>query len=207
MLLAMLPHTGRSQDVEKNNGGKLELGLRSTLSSFSSDGQIGWGTGGQFRLRLWDRVNTEWFVDYLQSNVDTYASRDDFHIGWSVMFYPFNYEKIEKKFTPYLLAGHCFDYTVVQINTSKPVNENRWSSAVQSGLGVHYNLSDHFDISLSTQYMIHLGNDIHVHHTGFTYENGYQEYLYEIEKHEGPSLEGHLLTTLSFNIIVGDLWQ
>ncbi|MGL4599812.1 MAG: hypothetical protein ACRCYO_19965, partial [Bacteroidia bacterium] len=39
---------------------------------------------GQFRIRLTDRINTEWFADYISTNLNNLASRSDYHIGWSV---------------------------------------------------------------------------------------------------------------------------
>ena len=93
-----------------NGAGDFSLGIRSTTSFFdnTNSGLPGIGTGGDFRIRLSDRVNTDWFADYIMSTTN-YLKRNDFHIGWSVMFYPFNYAN--KGFKPYVLAGHCFDYS------------------------------------------------------------------------------------------------
>jgi outer membrane protein W len=115
----------------------------------------------------------------------------------------------KKKFEPYILAGHCFDYTRVTIfNTTiedrSDETTKRWSSAAQAGLGAHYHFSDKFNLSFSAQYMVHLGNDIHTH---LENNNGI-EYL-EIEQHESNNkltFEGHLLMTLSLNIKIADLW-
>ena len=35
------------------------------------------------------------------------------------------------------------------------ITKDRWGSAVQAGLGIHFNLTSRFDISLMSQYMIH----------------------------------------------------
>ena len=178
-------------------GGTISIGQRTTVSAFNgtSEEKPALGIGGQFRVRLSERVNTEWFADYLPATND-YTRREDYHIGWSVLFYPFN--KDRERILPYVLAGHCFDYTN-HVDLSDRTNSiNRWSSAVQAGLGTHINLTDRFDISLSSQYMIHLGTDVHSHIT----ENG----AVEFQAHKGGSLEGHLLFTLSFNYKIGDLW-
>ncbi len=45
------------------------LGMRSTISGFSNDGW-GIGTGGQFRIQLSNRVNTDWFADYITININ-----------------------------------------------------------------------------------------------------------------------------------------
>lgn len=178
----------------------LQLGMRSTISLFTSDdGNVGTGAGGQFRIRLAKRINTEWFADYITSDVFGLARRNVGHIGWSVMFYPFNAETVKGKFTPYILAGHCFDYNSVTKNGPGEPSIKRWSSAVQGGLGSHYNITDNFDISLSAQYMMHLGDDVHVEKI---YVNGKEDLLLEKE-HLG--IEGHLLVTVSLNVLIPDL--
>lgn len=191
-----------AQEKSSSRAGELTLGLRNTVSLFGADkSQVGFGTGAQFRLRLGDRLNTEWFADLLKNSIGSLGTRTDSHIGWSVMFYPF---QMEKKVTPYILAGHCFDYTRVDAFGTvfqKPSTAYRWSSAVQAGLGGSFILSDRFDLSLSGQYMIHLGTDIHADiHT----VNGVQEMHVEESAHRG--LEGHLLLTMSINFKFADLW-
>ncbi len=189
---------------DSNLGGSFELGIRSTTSTFGSTGNLGYGIGGQFRIRMSNRVNTEWFSDFITEDIDGLAKRNDYHIGWSVMFYPIN--PIHKKITPYILAGHCFDYT--KITTTLKLQEtetaSKLSSATQIGLGTHFNLTDKFNISLSSQYMLHLGNDIH---TEVHRENGHSELHIESDGHgETVSLEGHILYTISINYKIANLW-
>lgn len=176
-------------------GGTLSFGQRTTLSTFNHGGERpALGLGGQFRIRLSERVNTEWFFDYLPATND-YTRRTDYHIGWSVLFYPFRTGN--ELFVPYVLAGHCFDYTE-HIDLSNSANRiDRWSSAVQGGIGTHVNLSERLDLSISSQYMIHLGTDVHAH-----VDDGEVAF----EAHKGGSLEGHLLFTVSFNYKFVDLW-
>ena len=54
------------------------------------------------------------------------------------------------------------------------------------------------DISLTTQYMMHLGKDIHAH----VHEDGELEF----EKHKGSLLEGHVLFHVGINYKIADLW-
>jgi opacity protein-like surface antigen len=208
-----------SQDGEKTrseSSGLLEIGLRNTTSLFGNDGHVGMGVGGQFRLRISDRLNTEFFADYITTDVGGLGRRTDGHIGWSVMFYPF--EVTDKVVTPYILAGHCFDYTKVSPNSTiyqdrSDEARDRWSSAVQMGLGTNFNLSDKANLSLSAQYMMHLGEDIHSSiddhcecgietlevTTGS--DDGHDDH-----SHSGTTLEGHVFITLSLNIKIADLW-
>ena len=182
--------------------GSVELGMRSTTSVFGVAGFTGTGVGGQFRIGLMKKLNTEWFADWITTNVGSLAKRTDAHIGWSVMFYPFNYKQGDK-FIPYIMAGHCFDYTKIRPYNVGNIDyadsaKQRWSSAVQAGIGAQYWLTKKFNITLSTQYMVHLGNDIDT-----DIENG----ELHLTEHKNLSLEGHLLVSLSFNIKFIRLWK
>lgn len=194
-----------AQDETKNNyGGEFQLGVRSTMSVFGHDAQPGYGTGGQFRLRFGKYINTEWFADYITTNLDGLGKRNDAHIGWSVMFYP--YDSYDKVFQPYFLAGHCFDYTSVRSYYYVPTYDSRWSSAVQMGLGTSFNL-EIINISLGTQYMMHLGREIQ--YEKLQSVEG-ETYLQVGDGHNhsygNTALEGHLFLTLSINAKIADLW-
>jgi hypothetical protein len=175
------------------------LGVRSTYNTFSHDGN-GLGVGGHFRIQLTDRINTEWFADYM--SVGTEDVRSNYaHIGWSVIFYPLKDQEHPKRFQPYISAGHCFDYNK-KIAVRNPENfQDRWGSAVQAGIGTHINITERFDISISSLYMIHLTPEIiaHTHNN-----NGNIEVDFDDHNHAG--LEGHLLTTISINYKIGQLW-
>lgn len=189
---------GQELTIKKNYGGVLSLGARSTVSTFNDGvwGNAGMGAGGQFMLQVSDRVNTAWFADYITGSVGDFANRTDYHIGWSVMYYlvPSSAGKLVQ---PYVLAGHCFDYSNFQDNLDNAHVAERWSSAVQAGLGTHFNLSKRFDVMLQGQYMIHLGNDIEAEK-----ENGTTVF----RKENGVNLEGHILITLGVNYKIADLW-
>jgi len=195
-------------DRKYNPAGMLSLGGRTTVSLFNDhkNEMTGTGVGGQFRLRFSDAVNTDWFFDYITSDILNYAHRTDYHIGWSVLFYPINQldyfrqdGEFKPKFRPYILAGHCFDYSRIESKADATVYGERWSSAVQAGLGTHLELSPRFDISLTGQYMIHLGNHIETDYNFTTGELSFNE-------HKGASLAGHVLLTLSLNYKIAKLW-
>jgi opacity protein-like surface antigen len=204
LFLLLLPLCAGGQEAARDKeGGKLQLGMRSTVSAFSDDeGSVGTGVGGQFRLRFAKKLNSEWFADYITTDIGGLARRYDAHIGWSVMFYPIAGNTVKGSFTPYILAGHCFDYTRISKNLPGNLEVTRWSSAVQAGLGTHYNITDRFDVALSGQYMMHLGKDIHAEI--FRGPQGYDEVLIT---EANTSLEGHLLVTLSLNVYIADLWS
>ena len=195
-------------DRKYTPAGMLSLGGRTTVSLFNDheNEMTGTGVGGQFRLRFSDAVNTDWFFDYITSDILNYAHRTDYHIGWSVLFYPINQldyfrqdGEFKPKFRPYILAGHCFDYSRIESKADATVYGERWSSAVQAGLGTHLELSPRFDISLTGQYMIHLGSHIE---TDYNFTTG----VISFNEHKGASLAGHVLVTLSLNYKIAKLW-
>ena len=179
--------------------GMVSIGGRSSISLFNgtADNSAGTGAGGQLRIRIADRVNTDWFYDYFRGSIGDYAHRQDQHIGWSVLFYLREPGDAKQFIQPYVLAGHCFDYTKQQANNDPGNFAERWSSAAQAGLGTHFNLTDRTDLSLVGQYMIHLGTDVHAEH-----EDG--EVVFH--KEPGSSLEGHLLFHVSFNYKLFQAW-
>lgn len=182
----------------KTFAGWFSLGGRSTFSLFGHDGS-GLGTGGQFRVQLGNRVNTEWFADYILVPYDDYARSEYVHIGWSVMFYPF--KKLSwprSRWQPFVLAGHCFDYNVKTFIAQPDLRSSRWGAAVQAGAGFHVHLSDRFDLTLESQYMIHLTPEILP-----VIQNGQPQF----ETHSHAGLEGHWLNTLSLNYKIIRLWK
>ncbi len=200
-LALFVPLLSKSQEPLDKESGYFQLGVRNVVSGFSDDGAYGFGYGGQFRIRVLSRLNTDWYADYITTDIAGIAKREDLHIGWSVLAYPFNNETTKGKFTPYILAGHCFDYTKVSKNSDGYFQE-KWSSAVQAGLGAHYTINDRTDISLTAQYMMHLGKDIHAE----VFEmDGNKEVL--IEKHDVSGIEGHLLMNISLNVRLFDMWD
>jgi len=67
--------------------GAFSVGTRNTLSTFNEDDATGKGIGGQFRIRLGYKLNSEWYLDYITSQNGSLSYRNDYHIGWSLMFY------------------------------------------------------------------------------------------------------------------------
>jgi opacity protein-like surface antigen len=183
-------------------GGDFELGMRSSGSFFNDAGGAGMGVGGQFRLRVVKRINTEWYADFFTVNVGDIATRKDMHIGWSVMIYPFNADKVKGKFNPYIIVGHCFDGARVYENNNPSNEARKLSTAVQMGLGTSYNITNNFDLTLTAQYMNHFGKRLHSRIEG----EGFSRTLI-IEENKKVDLEGHLLITLSLNVKLFDLWK
>lgn len=171
----------------KTDDSRFSLGVRSTFSAFSDDGQ-GLGTGGQFRIRFTDRVNSDWFGDYIVINQNNQIKSEYAHIGWSVLFYP--WENTFGRIQPYILAGHCFDYNKKTLIAFPQQGADRWGSAIQSGFGTHFFLSSQMDVSLSAQYMIHLTKELISEQTATGTV---------ITQAPGNAFEGHLLCTLSMN--------
>ncbi len=179
------------------NGGLFSLGMRSTISAFGHEDKAGLGVGGQFRLQFHPKVNTEWFLDYIKTSMTQGAERTDVHIGWSVMYYPLRETGHTKLLKPYLAIGHCFDRSAINVLDYPELSASRWSAAVQGGAGCHLNLTEKFDITFLTQYMLHLGNELTV---------DFDEHNDEITDHRHATPEGHLLFTLGVNYKLAELW-
>ncbi|MBK6951678.1 MAG: hypothetical protein IPO32_00965 [Crocinitomicaceae bacterium] len=205
MLLSASALVWSQEKTNYTEKGQFSLGLRTTTSVFGHDPVPGLGVGGQFRLQILDYINTEWFADYISMDLKGAGTRNNTHIGWSVMFYP----KKLNRFVPYVIAGHCFDYAkVTPLSTPYDDRSNesisRWSSAVQAGLGTHFYLTDRFNMTFSAQYMMHLGN--HLEYELEETANGWYLDTAPTTHDHGARLEGHILLTLSINYRLADFW-
>lgn len=190
--------------------GELSAGFRTTGSIFESSGNhFGIGAGGQVRYRINDMLNTEWFLDYISTDLGGLGARGDAHFGVSALIYPFKNPNQEHHFTPYVLGGFCGDYTKVhsnyyyddEVNGLVQNSRARWSFATQMGLGTHFNVTKRFDLSASTQYMIHFGQDIH---TEVETNSLGEEHLHIHQEHT-HGLEGHWFFALTANFVLFDL--
>lgn len=181
---------------QTSKSGMLSLGTRNTFSAFNHDEATGKGIGAQFRLQLSDRINSEWYLDYISSHT-VLTARNDYHIGWSLLFYLKNNYGFTHTLQPYLLAGHCFDNTVVFEINNKANSSSRLSMATQAGLGSHINFTPRLDCSISAQYMMHFGKEIEV---------STEEEKVIIRKINHTGIEGHFLFTISVNYKIARLW-
>lgn len=186
------------------DAGTFSLGVRNTLSFFDHDknAKTGYGIGGQFRLQVLDRLNTEWFLDYLQQDLGAAAIRKDVHIGWSLMFYPW-LQKDRSKLQivkPYIAAGHCFDWSNLIVKDYRNISGKKFSSAIQMGTGTHIYITKNFDLTLLAQYMIHLGKDIELQYDS-------QTHLHNVNEYKHTAANGHLLVTIGLNYKIAKLWK
>ncbi len=197
LLPASFDLSAQNYTNDESFAGTLSLGTRNTVSMFNDDNAIGKGVGGQFRIQLNNRINTEWYFDYITSKKDSYTYRNDYHIGWSVMLYSKYNNQFDRLLQPYIIAGHCFDYSKVTEQNAKNNFADRLSMATQAGVGAHINITQKLDCSLSGQYMLHFGKDIETVIKG-------DEVI--IEKQNFSHADGHLLFSLSFNYKFFHLW-
>lgn len=207
IIMFLLISTISQSQIDKNyiEKGQFSLGVRSTSRLFGYDDAVGLGSGGQFRFQFFDFLSTAFFADWMTIDLNGAGTRKDAHIGWSVLFYPKKVGRIQ----PYLIAGHCFDYTEVTPLSNAYVDRSteqisRWSSAVQAGIGTHLFLSNPMNLTFAAQYMLHVGQhlDYELMKTGDTY---YLNTTPSAGSNESGT-EGHLLLTLSLNYRIADLW-
>lgn len=187
-ILLLLPLATIGQD-SKSNVGTFSVGSRNTFSFFNENNGTGKGIGAQFRIQFGKKVNSEWFADFITSK-NSYCYRNDYHIGWSLMFYGKNNYSFDRFLQPFLIAGHCFDYSRISENANSTNSADRLSVATQAGLGTHINITTKFDCSLSGQYMLHLGKEL---------ETSLTDGKLLIQKADYTNLHGHFLFTISFN--------
>ncbi|MCC7302835.1 MAG: hypothetical protein IT233_09345 [Bacteroidia bacterium] len=190
--------------------GEIEFGVRSTGSVFTLNGNhFGLGAGWQCRYRISRTLNTEWFFDWITTDIAGLGQRVDAHIGESMVIYPGKQIKQAGRFTPYVLGGFCGDYAKITTNLYfddeqgdyMKKTRDRWSFATQLGMGTHYNFTDRVDISLTGQYVLHFGGDIHT----YVGENSYGAEYLAMKEEKGHALEGHFFLTVSANFVVTDL--
>ena len=181
------------------SGGTFALGMRSTFNIFPDDGAMGFGSGGQFKIGVSPRVNTEWFADIIHSSKDDHYYRNDYHIGWSVQFALAKDGFGAQRFTPYVLAGQCFDLTQAHLALdSVPLQtEQAGSAACQVGAGMSAFLNDRLEATLQAQYMLHLTRDVHLEEEAGA--------LPVLHSEKGVDFAGHALFTLSMNYYLFDL--
>lgn len=185
--------------------GYLSMGARSCNSIFTTNGKrfVGTGMGGQFGLRIAENFNSHWFADWITSNIDNLAQRNDFHSGFSMMPEVASLPVGAKRISLYPLAGFCIDYTKFAVTsgkkaTSSPNYVERYSFAAQAGCGATFPVSKMLDFSLEAHYMLHVGTDVDIE------INDNEVFLI---KQQGKNLEGHFVLAISIDFKLFKLWQ
>lgn len=188
----------QAQDSDRTlQAGRFGFGVRNSVNYFTGNSSLGLGAGGQFKIAFSPKVNSEFFLDYISSNVHDYAWRKDYHIGWAVQFALGG--EFGQGIRPYVMGGQCFDLTRAGIPFREEVGPV-FSAAVQLGGGASYFISPNFEMNLQLQYMAHLTKEVEI----IAPEEGV---LPSVEIEKGAHFDGHLLTTLSFNFYFLSLWK
>lgn len=177
--------------------GTFSIGIRSGLSFESSaDGlNMSQGLGMQFRIMPTKRINTEWFAESYHGPYGDLGVRTDTHIGALALLYP---QRRMQRVAPFLAVGPNADFIKIRDRLNKNNFESRWCIGAQAGIGFHINMTYRFDMTVSTQYMLHFGQTV-----ALQLDDGNIIYL----PHDGSGLDGHLLFNISFNYKMADLWK
>ena len=197
-LLGTISTQAQTKYTTYQSPGMFSLGTRNTVSMFNHDNAVGVGIGGQARVQLLKKIGSEWFFDYIPSKNGKLTFKNDYHFGWSIMYYPSKNTTEQRFIQPYMLVGHCFDYSKVTEQANRKNYADRWSMATQAGLGTHFNFGSRLDASLSAQYMLHFGKEI---------ETSLDKGAVIIEKASNTSIDGHFLVTLSINYKLFHWWN
>ncbi len=193
------------------SGGKVGIGLRGAFNFFPAKNDFwGWGSGGHFKLSASKKVNTEWFIDHIQSIDNRSGSRKDYHIGWAVQFSPGKSGFGSSKPIPYFMGGQCFDLTRVTIQpillkggSSDPIESPLvFSAAAQLGGGLSWFVHPGLELNLQIQYMLHFGKDVHIDYSPLASDG-----LPAIDVEKDLVADAHILTTFSCTYYLFRLWK
>ncbi len=204
-LVATLSFAQAKKDSVPDQTGFLSMGARNSVGIFTSNGKyfVGTGAGGQFALRIAKNFNSHWFADWIVSNIDNKAQRFDFHSGFSMMPEVFSPRIGKTHLALFPLGGICIDYTKFSLTTGNnytngPTFLERYSFAVQAGLGATVPLSKRLDFSFEAHYMLHIGTDVDIN---------INDQGVILEKKSGTNLEGHLFFAISMDYKLFRLWR
>ncbi len=204
-LAHLLSQAQEGQNTKGDAAGYLSMGARTCNSIFTTNGKrfVGTGMGGQFALRIAKDFNSHWFADWITSNINNLAERNDFHSGFSMMPEVISIPLGVKRVSLFPLAGFCIDYTKFTVTTGKKASSSpnyaeRYSFAAQAGCGATIPVSDRLDFSLEAHYMLHVGTDVDIE---------LNDNEVRLIKQRGNNLEGHFVLALSMDFKLFKLWQ
>jgi hypothetical protein len=195
------------KDSVPDQTGFLSMGARNCVSAFISQGKmyVGTGAGGQFALRIAKNFNSHWFADWIVSNIANKAQRYDFHSGFSMMPEVYSPRVGKTHIALFPLAGICIDYTKLSATTGHvatgPSFLERYSFAIQAGIGATVPVSKRLDFSLEVHYMLHIGTCVGID------INGNDVYIHQMRPSENVCLEGHYVIAISVDYKMFRLWR
>jgi len=203
--IAHLSAAQENQDTKADPSGYLSMGVRNCASIFTTNGKsfVGTGMGGQFGLHIAKNFNSHWFADWITSNIDNLAQRNDFHSGFSMMPEVMSIPIGVKRISLFPLAGFCIDYTKFTITSGKKISSGpnyveRYSFAAQAGCGATLPVSERLDFSLEAHYMLHVGTDVDI---------AMNENEVRLIKQGGNNLKGHFVLARSIDFKLFKLWE
>ncbi|HYV94748.1 MAG TPA: hypothetical protein VE978_23440 [Chitinophagales bacterium] len=187
----------KAMRLKWTSSGVFTVGIRTGLvfSSDNSGWNIGQGMGLQARIMATSHINTEWYFEYFHGGYTSQGVRTDGHIGGLVLLYP---QHRLQRVAPFLAVGPNADYLKLRERINKKNFVSRWSLAANSGIGMHINLTRRSDMTITTMYMLHFG----------------QELILPLEDasvitipRSGSGTDGHFIVNISFNYKIADLWK
>ena len=115
---------------------------------------------------------------------------NEYHIGWSLMYYLKKDNDNTRVLKPYIMAGHCFDNIHVFEINNKVNKLSLVNMATTAGIGTHINITPRFDCSVTGQYMFDFGKEI---------LKQINEDKLLLVKSSYSAVDGHPLIAISFN--------
>ena len=202
LILSCAAPAAAQQKKRSERSGYFSITQRTSMSMWGLNewALTGLGKGTAFRIQFSDRLNSEWYGDFIKTQYKGKAFRSDRHLTNSIMFYLRKPDTSNYKFQPFISASmFCLDFTHVESIYPGGESLERFSFSQQFGIGSHFFLTERADISIYAQYYNHLGNDIHI--------DEHPDGSIHIREQKGRiSLEGHVFLVFSAGYRIGDIW-
>ncbi|MCS6990547.1 MAG: hypothetical protein NZL95_01640 [Chitinophagales bacterium] len=183
--------------IKFTDPGVFAAGIRTAAGLTLTDStlNLAQGVGLQARLLVLQRLNTEWYVEWLRGGFSDEAFRTDLHLGFNILGY---FQRRLQRVAPFLMTGFAADALTLNNRLEARHRTTSWTTAVLGAIGFHINLTWRSDLTIAVAYQHHL-----VHQALLQTAEGI---LAQVPR-SGRTGDGHLLVQLSMNYKITDLWK
>jgi hypothetical protein len=151
--------TAACMDFGGDNGfGQITIGVRAGACTLFDPNSIGFGIGGDVRIRLAKRWSLEAYSDFFKTAIMHLGFHSDLRYGFNALYYWIDRPMLPYKVTPFLLGGISYEDNSIrsyQIYTARYTN---WSPWLDIGIGQHYFFTPRWDITLEFFYVLPLAS-------------------------------------------------
>ncbi|MCS6917920.1 MAG: hypothetical protein RMK52_06455 [Chitinophagales bacterium] len=197
LLLGLPAQAQKPLRIKFTDPGVFGVGIRTAAGLSISDSalRVSEGGGVQARLMVLQRLNTEWYAEWLRGGFSDAAYRTDVHLGLNTLLY---FQRRLQRVAPFVLTGIAADALTLHNRLTARHRTSSWTTALQGGIGFHINLTWRSDLTVSAAYQHHLSHQAILQT---------EESILAQVPRSGRTGDGHLLVTLSMNYKITDLWK